>query len=67
MIIWIVAADARVYKIQRNYTEKEFKNISKTIVEHLRFVKYDDEQGAFICKNKLTADLTYSLFSNKVF
>jgi hypothetical protein len=67
MIIWIVAAGARIYKIQRKYTEKEFKNISKTIIEHLRFVKYDDKQGAFMCDNKLTAELVYSLFTNKVF
>ena len=67
MIIWIVAAGARVYKIQRTYTQKEFNNIKNTIIKHLRFVKYDDEQGAFICGNKLTAELTYSLFSNKIF
>lgn len=67
MIIWIVAAGARIYKIQRTYTEKEFKNISKTIVEQLRFVKYDDEQGAFMCENKLAAELVYSLFAHKVF
>ena len=67
MIIWIVAAGARIYKIQRNYTEKEFNNIKKTILEHLRFIKYDDEQGAFMCENKITADLVYSLFSSKTF
>jgi len=67
MIIWIVAAGARIYKIQRNYTEKEFKNIKKTILEHLNFIKYNDEQGAFMCANKLTAELVYSLFAHKVF
>lgn len=67
MIIWIVVSGSRIYKIQRNYTEKEFKNIKKTILEHLRFIKYDDEQGAFMCGNKLTAELAYSLFAQKVF
>jgi len=67
MIIWIVAAGARIYKIQRTYTEKEFKNIKKTILEQLRFIKYDDEQGAFICENKITAELVYSVFAQKVF
>lgn len=67
MIIWIVAAGARIYKIQRTYTEKEFKNIKKTILEQLRFIKYDDEQGAFMCENKITAELVFSLFAQKVF
>ena len=67
MIIWIVVAGDRIYKIQRTYTEKEFNNVKKTIIEHLRFIKFDEEQGAFICKNKLTAELAYSLFVNKVF
>jgi hypothetical protein len=67
MIIWIVAAGARIYKIQRTYNEKEFNNIKKTIIENLRFIKFDEEQGAFICENKLTAELAYSLFANKVF
>ncbi len=67
MIIWIVAEGARIYKIQRNYTDKEFKNIKKIILEHLRFIKYDDEKSAFMCENKITADLVYSLFAQKVF
>ena len=67
MIIWIVAAGVKIYKIQRTYTEKEFKIIKKTILEHLNFIKYDDEQGAFICANKLTAKLVYLLFEQKVF
>lgn len=67
MIIWIVAAGTRVYKIQRTYTKKEFENVKKTILEQLRFIKYDDEQGNFICEDKITADLVYSLFADKVF
>ena len=35
MIIWIVAAGARIYKIQRTYTEKEFNNIKNTIIKQL--------------------------------
>ncbi len=67
MIIWIIAEGERIYKIQRSYTEKEFKNVKNTIIKNLNFIRYDNEQGAFICGNKITAELTYALFAHKVF
>lgn len=67
MIVLIISAGARVYKIQRNYTTEEFESIKYAVLKNLRFIKYDDEQEAFICENKLTAELAYYLFSQKIF
>ncbi|MBQ9246485.1 hypothetical protein IJ182_09490 [bacterium] len=57
MIIWISIKGAKIYKIQRTYAKTEFNNIKKTIIKHLRFIKYDEEQSTFICENSITAEL----------
>ena len=56
-----------IYKIQRNYSKTELETIAKKIEEQMRFVEYLSEQNYFKCANKLTADMIFALFRDKIF
>ena len=62
--ISIVKDGSIVYHLEREYTNSEFQEVVDKILNNLRNTTFDKKSNTFICANKLTAELAYSLFAS---